>query len=87
MLVAHDRLSQTDRVLAIRRPSVQVVRLLEICGLCNLFGADPSEGDGSRPHAALAAVVVAGDGDFAGVDGRLSGEPIRERGVQEAGRT
>ena len=87
MLVAHDRLRHTDRVLAIRRPSVQVVRLLEICGLCNLLEANPSDGDGSRPQAALTADVLAGDGDLADGDGRLSRARIRGRGVQEAGRT
>ena len=86
MLVAHDRLSQTDRVLAVRRPSVQVVRLLEICGLGNLVEADPSDGDGSPLHAALIAdVTAAGDGDVAEVDGWPSGQRVRERGVQQAG--
>ena len=83
MLVAHDRLCHTNRVLAIRRPSVQVVRLLEICGLCNLLEADPSDGDGSRPQAALTADVLAGDGDLADGDGRLS--RARDQGARRAG--
>jgi anti-sigma B factor antagonist len=45
LLAAHDRLAQNHRKLAVRNPSVQVVRLLEICGLCNLITSDRLDRD------------------------------------------
>jgi anti-sigma B factor antagonist len=43
LLTAHDRLAATGRSLRVRDPSIQVVRLLEICGACHLIAPD---GDG-----------------------------------------
>ena len=51
VLVAHDRLAQSDRTLAVRNPSVQVSRLLEICGLCDLIEIKPI-GEAGSNHAA-----------------------------------
>ena len=51
VLVAHDRLAQSGRTLAVRNPSVQVSRLLEICGLCDLIEIKPF-GEAGSGHAA-----------------------------------
>ena len=42
LLLAHDHLSKTDRLLSVRSPSVQAIRLLEICGLRALIEIDRS---------------------------------------------
>ena len=40
LLTAHDRLAAAGRLLRLRDPSIQVVRLLEICGACYLIASD-----------------------------------------------
>ena len=51
VLAARDRLAQSNRMLAIRNPSDQVTRLLEICRLCDLIEIKPF-GESCSKHAA-----------------------------------
>ena len=52
LLSAHDRLTQAGRHLSLRNPSVQVIRLLEICGVSDLVGVDDLNGDTPTPTTA-----------------------------------
>ena len=61
VLVARDRLCRSDRTLAVRNPSVQVARLLEICGLCDLIELKHSGEAGAQDAAEPTADVVRGE--------------------------
>ena len=80
VLVARDRLCRSDRTLAVRNPSVQVARLLEICGLCDLIELKHSGEAGAQDAAEPTAdVVAASDGDVA-FDERPPTRPVVEPG-------
>ncbi len=81
LLVAHDRLAESDRTLAVGNPSVQVVRLLEICGLGNVIETDTAVDEGIAPSAEPTVITIAaGDGDVAG-----DGHPPTSALISQAG--
>ena len=66
LLAAHDRLARIGRHLSVQNPSVQVLRLLEICGVSHLNSVGRLDGDGHRlaasasKHSTIPTAVEAG---------------------------
>jgi anti-sigma B factor antagonist len=50
LLAAHDRLARTGRHLRVENPSVQVLRLFEICGVRHLVSPDSADHDAPQDH-------------------------------------